>query len=1133
MALAVAVVAGSLGIPPAAVAAPPAPGTTATPTPDSAGPDLSVWPRPQSLRGNGAPVAVPDEVALITGPGADPYAVEALRELLGEAGARRITDSAEQRPGALTVRASTEPVRRGDRHALPSGGYELSVGAGGVSLTGTGQDGLFHAVQTLRQLLRPDGTLAAAVVRDWPGTAVRGIAEGFYGTAWTHGQRLGQLDFMGRTKQNRYLYAPGDDLYRQARWREPYPARQRAEFRELAERARRNHVTLGWAVAPGQAMCFASDADVRALTRKLDAMWALGFRAFQLQFQDVSYSEWHCGADADRFGSGPRAAARAQARVANAVTRHLAERHPGAAALSLMPTEYYEDGSTDYRRALADALDAEVEVAWTGVGVVPRTITGGELAGARKAFGHPLVTMDNYPVNDYEPGRIFLGPYQGREPAVASGSAALLANAMQQPEASRIPLFTAADYAWNPRAYRPGESWRAAITDLAGGDRDREEALAALAGNDASSVLGGEESAYLRPLTEAYWRARTAGGAGTDGDAGRRLREAFTVLRELPRRLTGTGLGSEVAPWAEQLSRYGEAGTAALDMLDAQRAGDTAAAWTAYRRLGTLRARLEPASVEVGTDVLDPFLRQAQKAYAAWSGIHHEPPPNPGDPGAGRTLRFPHPRDLTAVTVLTDPGTEGSVELHVPGEGWRTVGRLSPSGATEVRVPGRAGPDAPRPDTPGTSPTRTPGAPRAQTPGQDRRDDHQPKASPTTGTQAPSRAGQDAPRPDTPGTPPTPTPGTPRAQAPGQDQRDDHQPEASPTTGTQAPGRTREDDPRPRTPGQDQQAGHEISHRPETRAPGQARQDHPRPDTPGTPPTRTPGQGRAAERPPGAPGQGRAEGRAPAASGTAGARGGLRADAVRVTGPAASRVRHLVPWFTDSPATSLSLPRDRVDAENGKTERLTAGLGSLRPADARGRLTVKAPEGVQVRVPRNELTVPRGTTVEVPVEVTVERGSPGRSYDIRLGFAGATRTLTVRAFPPTGGPDLARTGTARSSADETPDFPASAANDGDPETRWSSPVDDGAWWQVELARPTRLGQLVLSWQDAHPSAYRVQVSPDGRRWRTAAAVRDGKGGRESVRMDERDVRFVRVQGEKRATPYGYSLWSVEAYAVTE
>ncbi|QWB25547.1 MULTISPECIES: beta-N-acetylglucosaminidase domain-containing protein [Streptomyces] len=1052
VALAVAVVAGSLGAPPAAVAAPPAPGKAATPTPDMAGAGLSVWPRPQSLRGNGAPVEVTDEVALLTDPSADPYAVEALRALLRQAGARRVTDSAA--PGALVVRAGTEPVRRNDRRALPSGGYELTVGRGAVSLTGTGEDGLFHAVQTLRQLLRPDGTIAAAVVRDWPGTAVRGITEGFYGTAWTHRQRMAQIGFMGRTKQNRYLYAPGDDLYRQARWREPYPAKQRAAFRELAERARANHVRLGWAVAPGQAMCFASDDDVRALTRKIDAMWALGFRAFQLQFQDVSYSEWHCEADADRFGSGPRAAAEAQSRVANAVARHLAERHPGAAGLSLMPTEYYEDGTTDYRRALASELDEGVEVAWTGVGVVPRTITGGELADAREALGHPLVTMDNYPVNDYDPGRIFLGPYQGREPAVATGSAALLANAMQQPEASRIPLFTAADYAWNPRSYSPGESWRAAIADLAGGDRRREQALSALAGNDASSVLNDEESAYLRPLTEAYWRDPAPGG-----DAARRLREAFTVLRELPRRLSDTALASEVAPWSEQLARYGRAGTAALDMLDAQRAGDRAAAWTAYRELGALRAGLESARAEVGTDVLDPFLRRAQKAYASWAGIDHEPPRNPGAPSDDRTLRFPRPRPLTAVTVLTDPGTEGTVEAHVPDQGWQPIGRLSGSGATEVRVRVRGGQGADGGDGSGDERGGS-GAAEAQ------------------GQEADGRAGSGA--------------GGARAQSQGADRwGGSGKARSSPDTGD---ARAQSRDPDGRAGSSEASADSGAG---DARAQGQ--------DADGR----------------GDPGAGEAQGV------------DSPVDAVRVAGPAAARVRHLVPWFEDSPAASLELERDEVDAETGRGLRLTAGLGSLRPADARGRLTVEAPEGVRVRVPKGELTVERGTRAEVPVEVTVERGTPMRSYDIRLGFAGATRTLTVRAVPPTGGPDLARTGTARSSGDETPDFPASAANDGAPDTRWSSPVDDGAWWQVELPRPARIGQVVLRWQDAHPSAYRVQVSADGRRWRTAATVRDSRGGRESVRMDERDVRFLRVQGDKRATRFGYSLWSAEAYAITE
>ncbi|MEU7060324.1 beta-N-acetylglucosaminidase domain-containing protein [Streptomyces sp. NPDC046197] len=954
-ALAFAFVAGTLGATPAAVAAPPVPGTATTnPENPSTAAGVSVWPRPQSLRATGATASVTDRVVLVTDATADPYALDALSALLRGAGARTITTAGGSDPlpqGALVVRARTEQPHGDPRHALPSGGYLLTVEHGTVTLTGAGEDGLFHAVQTLRQLVRPDGTIPGVVVRDWPGTAVRGTTEGFYGTPWTQGQRLAQLDFMGRTKQNRYLYAPGDDLYRQERWREPYPAGQRAAFRELAERARRNHVTPAWAVAPGQSLCFASDADVRALTRKLEAMWALGFRAFQLQFQDVSYSEWHCGADARTFGSGPDAAARAQARVANAVARYLAERHPGAAQLTVMPTEFYEDGATPYRRALATALDQRVQVAWTGVGVVPRTITGHELAGAREAFGHSLVTMDNYPVNDYAEDRIFLGPYTGREPAVASGSAALLANAMEQAEASRIPLFTAADYAWNPRDYRPEESWRAAIADLAAGDGPREQALSALAGNDASSVLGGTESAYLRPLIDALWRARTTTDRAANESAERRLRAAFTVLRETPRRLAGDrGLAAEVAPWSAQLARYGEAGTAVLDMLHAQRAGDAAAAWAAYRRLGELRAEVGRGGVTVGKGVLDPFLDRARQAYEAWAGIAREAAGNPGGTAGtadGRTIRFPHGRALTAVTVLTDPGTGGSVEVHTVAGGWRRIGTLAEAGATQLAVRGAT------------------------------------------------------------------------------------------------------------------------------------------------------------------------------------------VDAVRVTGPAPSRVRHLIPWFADSPAAGLELPRGETDAEIGGTGRLTARLVSLGPADVSGQVTVQAPKGIQVRVPAAPVTVPRGTSVDVAVEVTVPPGSPSRPYDVRVSFAGVTRTLTVRAFPRTGGPDLARTGTASSSGDETPAFPASAAKDGDPDTRWSSPADDGAWWQVELARPVRLGRVVLHWQDAHASAYRIQVSPDGRRWRTAATVRDSRGGREDLRMDQRDVRHVRVQGDGRATRYGYSLWSVEAYAVAD
>ncbi|GAA2389562.1 hypothetical protein GCM10010420_11610 [Streptomyces glaucosporus] len=1036
-ALVAAVLGGLLSGAPGAHAAPPAPDTANGRAPAADGREEhtaqdgvpAVWPRPQSLRERGAPVPVGDEATVIADGDADPHALDVVRDALRAAGAR---DVRTLRPGeessarGLVVRAggaaaeeALRALRAPARGDLPPGGYRLAVGradpGGTVALAGVGGDGLFHAAQTLRQLVvAGEGgrrAFAGVAVRDWPATAVRGTAEGFYGEAWSHEERLAHLDFMGRTKQNRYLYAPGDDPFRQSRWRDPYPAERRAQFRELAERARRNHVVLSWAVSPGQSMCLVSGDDRRALLRKIDAMVALGVRAVQLRFEDASYNEWHCGEDADHYGYGPDAAARAHAELANEVAAHLAGRYGtgrGAVPLSVLPTEFYQDGATEYRRVFARTLRADVEVAWTGVGVVPAAITGGELAEARSVFRHPLVTMDNYPVNDYAADRIFLGPYTGRDPAVANGSAELLANAMEQATASRVPLFTVADYAWNPRGYRPGESWEAAVGDLAdtGGpdgspgassDGRTREALRAFAANNSSSVLDGEESAYLAPLLDAYWDAHAGRDEKRFAEAAGRLRDAFAVLREAPRHLedvAGGALKDEARPWVRQLARHGRAGERALDMLAAQRRGDGAAAWEARLELERLRDEAGRSGATVGEGVLPVFVDEALKIADDWSGsggraprsersgerVRGGPGPLPGSspedaadgdpatafraaeapaPGSEELeLRLPRPRALEAVTVQSEPGSgvRASVEVRVPGEGWKELGVLSDRGWTEVRA------------------------------------------------------------------------------------------------------------------------------------------------------------------------------------------GGLRVDAVRLAwrdGSKAPVIHELTPWYSDAPGAELELSRTEANAViGGDAAVVEARLTGNRPTDVRARLTVRAPEGFTARAPRR-VTLRRGVPATAAVEVLAGKDVRPGTYDVPVVLTTAEgevreATLTVRAYPPTGGPDLARGARAGSSADETRDFPASAVTDGDPETRWSSPAEDGQWVQVELDRPARVGEVRLHWQDAHASRYRVQVSADGRRWRTAATVRDGRGGRETVRMAApADTRFVRVVGDERATRYGLSLWSVEVYAVRD
>ncbi len=261
--------------------------------------------------------------------------------------------------------------------------------------------------------------------------------------------------------------------------------------------------------------------------------------------------------------------------------------------------------------------------------------------------------------------------------------------------------------------------------------------------------------------------------------------------------------------------------------------------------------------------------------------------------------------------------------------------------------------------------------------------------------------------------------------------------------------------------------------------------------------------------------------------------GGVGADAVRLSWAGeAPAVHQVVPWLADGPEASFELP-ESVDVEIGGAARtVTAELSALRPGEVRGPLSAAPPPGVEVRLPA-EVKAPRGTRVSVPVAVTVPAHTAAGSYRVPVVFAGQTRILTVRAVPKTGGPDLFRSARASSSADETPAFPASAVVDGSPTTRWSSPPVDGAWWQAELAAPARVGLLVLHWQEAYPSAYRVETSADGVTWHRAAAVTGSRGGVESVRLDgDATARLIRVTCEKRATRFGCSLFSAEAFAVT-
>jgi hypothetical protein len=120
-----------------------------------------------------------------------------------------------------------------------------------------------------------------------------------------------------------------------------------------------------------------------------------------------------------------------------------------------------------YLGALGRTLDPEVYVFWTGDGVVTTRITMACAETYRQIVGHRLIIWDNYPVNDRHP-TLHLGPLTGRDADLSRVTAGYMSNPLcPQNEINRLPLFTCADYAYNPAAYDPLRSIGQAIRHLA------------------------------------------------------------------------------------------------------------------------------------------------------------------------------------------------------------------------------------------------------------------------------------------------------------------------------------------------------------------------------------------------------------------------------------------------------------------------------------------------------------------------------------------------------------------------------------------------------------------------------------------------------------------------------------------
>lgn len=611
----------------------------------------AIFPAPVSITLQGGTVTLGQSVVLVVAPGADPESVALVRRILGTAGVTKIATAARlpatlDRPhivlgtgeAAVVRDALTRSKAVQDTHKE---GYTLAsvaLGTGSlITLAGHDNDGLFHAAQTLRQLVECPA-IPTLAIQDHPAMPIRGTIEGFYGAPWSMADRSKHIEFLARSKANTFIYSPKDDPYARDRWREAYPAATLKALGKLAATARRNHVDFVYAISPGPTVCFSDPADAKALLRKFDAFRALGVRSFYVALDDIEYTKWNCERDKTTFGaSGAQAAGIAQSHLLNLVQADLVARHDAASELIMVPTEYYDAKESPYKEALRKHLDPKIVVQWTGTDVVPPAISIPDARAATKAFGRKTLLWDNYPVNDFETsaGRLLMAPYARREAGLSAELSGIVSNPMNQEVPSRVAVMGLTAFAWNDSGYDAQRTWHAAARDLAGGDAHVTAALLTFFDTQHLAPTFGsqpwqEQAPRLKAVLDHVREAIALGDAAARSQAIAELTRTADAFAAAPQSIRAgvvdKGFAEQSRPWLEAMETWGRALQQTAAGLDAANRGDAQAsvAFADAKRIAAEAAAIPSipgatrfgGPVKIADGVLDRFVADAPQLIA-------------------------------------------------------------------------------------------------------------------------------------------------------------------------------------------------------------------------------------------------------------------------------------------------------------------------------------------------------------------------------------------------------------------------------------------------------------------------------------------------------------------------------------
>ena len=475
-----------------------------------------IYPIPQTQQLTKGEAKFTERVNIVAEPGIDEITVDRARQVLTDRG---LSVSVSQRVAngktnlLLGINGSgkfadNEVDRQGlDRSVFQQPKYDRHIvsmtadkkGRAQLLVVGEHTDAVFYGLATIEQML-DHGTKNLPCVHfyDYADLRSRGVIEGYYGVPYNAEVTKDLFRFMARYKMNTYMYGAKSDPYHTRYWGDPYPTsitpeQQRIGYlnqdmlRDIVSVAHASKVNFIWAIHPGNAFVNKESTDVidRIMT-KFQSMYDLGVRQFGVFVDDVGvpYDRPTQMLGADRL-----------TQLQNSIDERW-NNNPSAQpadtvkSLQYVPQLYaYSWATADRAQGFFESLSntpKKIDIYITGANVwsVPNSR---DLSLVSQWLGREVAWWWNYPCNDNDMTKLFpmdmytnfcdethIANNARMEPAL-KGTTTLIANPMQQGEASKIALFSMGDYAWNNAAFDNQQSWTASLTAIVG--KQKAEAL--------------------------------------------------------------------------------------------------------------------------------------------------------------------------------------------------------------------------------------------------------------------------------------------------------------------------------------------------------------------------------------------------------------------------------------------------------------------------------------------------------------------------------------------------------------------------------------------------------------------------------------------------------------------------------